>query len=129
MEEALQRLQDLAVGKIKCDVHQEIRALRHYFQDMYSALQECARVVVMHKRLVLIVGDSYRRGIIIPTSQTLCEMAMHVGFTLEKKIVRRIPGRVLVPTRDKQTGRFSSLAQSSIQAYPEENILIFQRCF
>lgn len=128
-EEALQRLQDMANGKIGSDVNREIRALRHYFQDMYDALHECARVVVMHKRLVLIVGDSYRRGIIIPTSQTLCEMAEHVGFTLEKKIVRRIPGRVLVPTRDKQTGRFSSRVQSSTQAYPEENILIFQRRF
>jgi DNA modification methylase len=126
---ALQCLQDRAIGNISRDVNQEVRALHHYFQDMYDALHECARVVTMHKRLVLIIGDSYRRGIIIPTSQTLCEMAIHVGFTLEKKIVRRIPGRVLVPTRDKQTGRFSSLTQNSTQAYPEETILILQRRF
>ena len=84
-------------------------------------------MVVKHKRLVLIVGDSYRRGVIIPTSHALCEMAESVRFELEQKIVRRVPGRVLVPTRDKTTGRFSSLAQSDTRVYPEEDILIFQR--
>jgi DNA modification methylase len=128
-DEALQHLQCLAVDSVTSSVNREVRTLRYYFQDMYDALRECARVVVMHKRLVLIAGDSYRRGVTIPTSHALCEMAERVGFELEQKIVRRVPGRVLVPTRDKKTGRFSSIAQSDTKAYPEENILIFQRCF
>lgn len=56
-------------------------------------------------------------------------MAEHIGFTLEKRIVRRVPGRILVRTRDTKTGRFSSVAQSDTQAYPEEDILVFQRRF
>ncbi len=127
VEKALQALQNIATTNTQDSIQQEVRALRQYFQDMYEALCECARVVAMHKRLVLIVGDSYRRGVIIPTSQTLCEMAEHMGFTLEKKIVRRVPGRILVRTRDTRTGRFSSVAQSDTQAYPEEDILVFQR--
>jgi DNA modification methylase len=128
-DEALQRLQNLAVGNIASSVNQEVRVLRYYFQDMYDALNECTRVVVMHKYLVLIVGDSYRRGVIIPTSDALSEMAEHIGLTLKQKVVRRVPGRVLVPTRDKKTGRFSSIAQSDTRVYPEEDILVFQRRF
>jgi hypothetical protein len=126
-DEALQQLQNLAGGIITSKIRHEVRALHYYFQDMKAALLECARVVVRGKRLVLIIGDSYRRGITIPTSDALCEMAVTVGLELEQKIVRRIPGRVLVSIRDKKTGRFSTKAQSDTQVYPEENVLIFKK--
>jgi DNA modification methylase len=111
------------------DIRQEARALHYYFHDMHKALAECARIVASHKYMVLIVGNSFKRGVCIPTSEALCEMAECIGFRVEKRIVRRIPGRVLVPTRDKQTGRFSSVKSSDTTVYPEEHILIFQRCF
>lgn len=132
---ALQQLHCLADSSqcsresISGDIRQEARALHYYFQDMYAALSQSARVTALNKHMVLIIGDSYKRGIAIPTSQALSEMAEQIGFVVEKKIVRRIPGRVLVPTRNKQTGRFSSVACSDISVYPEENILIFQRRF
>jgi hypothetical protein len=124
---ALAELAQLAIGPLARHVNREVRALRYYFQDMYMALQELARVTVPGKRLVLIIGDSYRRGITIPTSEALCEMALGSGFALERRIVRKIPGRVLVSTRDKTTGRFSSTAQSDMQVYPEEYVLVFRR--
>ncbi len=61
---------------------------------MSTALSELARVIVPGKHLVLIVGDSYRRGITIPTSQALCEIAADIGLKLERRIVRKIPARV-----------------------------------
>jgi DNA modification methylase len=124
---ALAELSLLAVDKIAERVKREVRALRYYFQDMYMALHEFARVTVPGKRLVLIIGDSYRRGITIPTSAALCEMAVDSGFELERKIVRQIPVRTLVSTRNKKTGRFSSTAQSDTQVYPEEYVLVFRR--
>ncbi len=124
---ALQRLAERATGSATQDVLREVRALRFYFQDMAAAMQEFARVVGDGKRLALVIGDSYKRGIMIPTSTALCEMATIVGFTIERRIVRRIPGRVLTSTRDSKSGRFSSTIQSDIQAYPEEDILIFRR--
>ncbi|MGH2496654.1 MAG: DNA methyltransferase [Ktedonobacteraceae bacterium] len=120
-------LAELATGVIAQGVHGEVQALRHYFQDMRAAMSEMARVTAAGKYLVLIVGDSYRRGVTIPTSAALCEMADNAGFELEQKIVRQIPVRVLVSTRDKKTGRFSSSAQSDTQVYPEEHVLIFRR--
>jgi hypothetical protein len=94
---------------------------------MLLVLSECARVTIPGKYVILIIGNSYRRGIVIPTSQAVCEMALQVGLELERKIVRQIPNRVLVSTRNKITGRFSSVAESDLQVYPEEDILIFKR--
>lgn len=124
---ALTELEARATGTVAGDVRSEVRALRYYFQDMRTALGELARVMVPGKYLALIVGDSYRRGVTIPTSAALSEMAGRAGFALERKIVRQVPVRVLVSTRDKKTGRFSSSAQSDTQVYPEEHVLIF-RC-
>ncbi len=124
---ALLELASLAPASSAHGVHREVRALRYYFQDMCAALGELVRVTAPGKRLVLIVGDSYRRGVTIPTSAALCEMACSAGFELERKMVRQIPVRVLVSTRDKKTGRFSSSAQSDTQVYPEEHVLVFKR--
>jgi len=126
-EAALAELAQLAVGMMTQSVNREVRALRYYFQDMYAALCELVRVTAPGKRLVLIIGDSYRRGVTIRTSEALCEMASKVGFELERRVVRQVPVRVLVSTRDKKTGRFSSTAQSDTQVYPEEYVLVFRR--
>ena len=126
-EAALAELALLAAGPVAQTVHREVRGLQHYFQDMSIALSELARVTVPGKHLVLIVGDSYRRGITIPTSHALCEMAADIGLKLERRIVRKVPARVLVSTRDKKTGRFSPTAQSDVRAYPEEYVLVFRK--
>jgi len=99
----------------------------YYFQDIYTALQEFSRVIIPGKRLVLSIGDSYRRGITIPTSKALCALARSRCQELERRIVRKIPGRVLVSTRNKKTGRFPSTVQSDTQVYPEEYVLVFSR--
>ncbi len=124
---ALAELALQAVGPVARDVRREVRALCYYFQDMRTVLHELARVTAPNKRLVLVMGDSYRRGITIPTSAALCEMALTSGFELERRIVRKVPARVLVSTRNKKTGRFSSTAQSDMQVYPEESVLVFKR--
>ncbi len=108
-------------------VSREVRALRYYFEDMLKAITEAARVVAPGKCMVLVIGDTKKRGITIPTSDALTEMACKAGFDLERKIVREIPVRILTTTRDQTTGRFSSTAASDAKAYPEEDILIFRR--
>ncbi len=124
---ALLELARLAVGRVAQGVSREVRALRYYFQDMHESLRELVRVTVPGKRIVLIIGNSYRRGITIPTSEALSEMMECMDVALERHIVRRVPARVLVSTRDKHTGRFSSTARSDTQVYPEEHVLVFQK--
>jgi len=124
---ALAKLAGLRNGSVANTVDREVRALRYYFQDMQAAIREMARVTASGKYLVLIIGDSYKRGINIPTSAALSEMTLATGFELQRKIVRKVPARVLVSTRDKKTGRFSPAEQSDTRVYPEEDILIFKR--
>lgn len=120
----------LTLQATTCDrnyISREIRALRCYFYDMSLVLQECARVTKPMGYTILVVGNSYRRNVNIPTSEVVCELACNVGYTLKHTILRKIPTRVLVSTRDKQSGRFSSVSHSDTIAYPEEYILVFQR--
>lgn len=111
----------------KTDITREMRALHRYFVDMNRAICAMTRIIPTGKRLVLIIGDSRKRDVDIPTTQALCEMSISAGFTLQEKINRKVPGRVLVSTRDRESGRFSSTANSDVQVYPEESILVFQR--
>jgi hypothetical protein len=126
-EMALTQLEALSAGPAGHAAMREAKALRLYFHDMQAVFKELRRVVARNKRLVIVIGDSCKRGIEIPTTSTLCAMAAGAGFNLEEKIARQVPVRVLVITRDQKTGRFSSTADSDTQAYPEENILVFRR--
>lgn len=126
-DDTLEKLSQQSIDSIAQSVMREVRALRYYFQDMSLSLKELTRATKPGKYVVFIVGDSYRRGIVIPTSQIIQEMAHNMGLKLERRVVRQIPNRVLVSTRNKSTGRFSSVAQSDVQVYPEEDILIFKR--
>jgi hypothetical protein len=123
----LLNLYNISMKKDKYALKREVNALRNYFLDMGTVVKEFARVIAPERYLVFIIGDSYKRGITIPTTEAICEMAAASEFQLEDRIVRKVPVRVLVITRNKATGRFSSRDKSDVQAYPEENILIFRR--
>jgi hypothetical protein len=108
-------------------IRREARALHRYFLDMQLSVCEMARIVPRGKHMVLVIGDSRKIDVDIPTTQALVEMSQAAGFVLKKKIERKIPVRVLVSTRDRVSGRFSSTVNSDIEVYPEENILVFKR--
>lgn len=126
-DQALLRLGNRETKSTRSTVRREVRALRGYFLDMKEVITESARVVRPEGYFVLVVGDSRKRGVTIPTSTAFCEMAETEGFKLERRQQRRIPGRVLVATRDQTTGRFSSTEESDTHAYPEEDVLVFKR--
>jgi DNA modification methylase len=108
-------------------VQREARLLRYYFQDMSNVMTEMERVIAPGKKLALVIGDTYKCGVVVPTVDALQQMAEQRNFQLIRRIPRTIPGRVLVMQRDQATGRFSSTADADTQAYPEEYILVFER--
>jgi len=126
-DKALLKLASVDEGAPAPAVAREVNALRKYFLDMGKVLEESARVVAPNKYLAMVIGDSCKRGITIPTSRAISELADLSGFNLERRFVRKVPGRVLVTARDRATGRFSSIEGSDTQAYPEEDVLIFKR--
>lgn len=126
-DRALAALTAKAEGPKAHAVMREVRALTYYFLDMARCLQEGARVVAPGGYMVLVVGNSRKRGVTIPTSDALSELAQAAGFNSERRIVRQIPARILTRTRDAASGRFSSTAAHDSEAYPEEDILVFKR--
>lgn len=125
---------DMAIAQLETigreahpEASHEARLLQRYFHDMDSAMKEFSRTLARDKYLILIIGDSYKHGIQIPTADALVEMAANVGFQLEQRMRRRVPARVLVSKRDRETGRFSSTIDSDIEAYPEESILVLRK--
>ena len=125
-DKALRKLEQKIAAPNNSAKPKEVRALRNYFADMRKVIGEFYRVLEPGKHLVLIVGDSRKRGVNIPTADALSEMANACGFELKDRIVRQVPARVLVSTRNKATGRFSSTEESNSRAYPEEDILILR---
>jgi 16S rRNA G966 N2-methylase RsmD len=124
---ALEKLTQVAQEhKYPSSILSEVRALSRYFSDMHQSIRAMATVVPRNKKIVLVIGDSRRRNVDIPTTDALIQIAESEGFILEKKISRRIPTTALVGTRDATTGRFSS-TKSDVVAYSEENIIILKR--
>jgi len=97
-DRALAQLEKMGIESNKKGINREARALHNYFHDMNAVVKEFARVIALEKYLVLIIGDSYKCGVTIPTSDALCEMATASEFQLESRIVRKVPVRVLVST-------------------------------
>jgi DNA modification methylase len=125
---AIQALSELeSIANTNAAIIREVRALRRYFADMQRAIWQMANVVNSGKYMVLVIGDSRKRNVTIPTSHALTEMAREAKFELVEKIERKVPGRVLVSTRDRKSGRFSSTDTSDVEVYPDENILVFKR--
>lgn len=123
----LEEVADRNASENKTAILREIRALRRYFLDMQKAIEKMSSVIKCEKYMIFVIGDSRKRNVDIPTTQALIDMSCSAGFELVDNIKRKIPGRVLVSTRDLQSGRFSSSADSDIQVYPEENILVLKR--
>jgi hypothetical protein len=109
------------------DRRRDLRSVRQYFWDMALSAREMARVVRPGGRIILVIGDSLIRGVAIPTARTLSEMLAATGLHLERRIVRPLPKRRVITTRDALTGRFTATAQPTVTAYPEEDILVFLR--
>ncbi len=98
-----------------------------YFSEMYEAFAEWRRVLKPAGRAAIVIGNTQISGVEIKNAQVFVEQLENLGFTLEKAILREIPGKTLPRTRDKNTGRFARADQASYLAYPTEYILIVRR--
>lgn len=103
-------------------------AINSYFVDMNHVYSEMYRVLRKGKRACIVIGDTELRGVQIPNAEVAIHQMRKVGFVLEKKIQRPVPGRVLAPYRDKHNGRFTSAGNSEAKKiYSHEYILILRK--
>jgi hypothetical protein len=81
--------------------------LARFVSDMHAAVGEIARVLKPDGRAVLVVGDSFRREILVRNSRALTHLAKHHGLELVRRQQRAIPDtrRYLPPPSARRSGR------------------------
>lgn len=112
---------ELGVGK-------KAKEVKNYFADMLECFQEMYRVLKMGGRACIVIGNTELQGTSILNAEVFVEQMINIGFTKYKIVKREIPSKILPQTRDPQSGKFTSSANSKkVLAYPIEYILIMEK--
>jgi DNA modification methylase len=98
--------------------------IRSYFLDMEEVFIESFRILKNGGRCCFVIGNTKILGVDILNAEVFAESLQCVGFTIDRIIKRRIPSKALPQRRDEKTGRFVSVQDASLEAYPVEYIII-----
>lgn len=67
--------------------------IRRYACDMEIVLRQIRRVVKSNGRVILVLANSFLRGVVIDNAQLMVALAEHVGFQIQSRRTRNIPAR------------------------------------
>ena len=98
--------------------------IKSYFLDMEEVFIESFRILKNGGRCCFVIGNTRILGVDILNAEVFAESLQHVGFEIDRIIKRRIPSKALPQKRDEKTGRFISVQNASLEAYPVEYIII-----
>lgn len=108
-----------AIAKLKSLDAKKAAALRRYFGEMSSVIQEMRRVLKPGKAAVVVVGTSNLRGIDVETHKGLAAIGEQMGFEVAKIGVRRLDrDRRMMPAR------WNGARQSQIEQRMHEEYVI-----
>ncbi|MFA5772584.1 MAG: class I SAM-dependent methyltransferase [Thermoplasmata archaeon] len=107
---------------------QNRRTLAEYYNDMSIFFKNVKRNLKENGRLVMVVGDTEQRGIMIPNAYLLTKIANNFGWSLENVFKREIPVKTLPTFRDATTGKFTNKENpNSLERYNYEYVLVLRR--
>nr|WP_245302312.1 DNA methyltransferase [Symbiobacterium terraclitae] len=101
-----------------------VRAVTKYYQDMWLFVRKARRVLKPGGVLVLVIGNTVLRGVLVRNAEALAEMGEKQGLRLTQVIRRRIPLKSIPQRRDPVSGRFTSHQGGTANAYPEEYVIV-----
>jgi len=78
-------------GKMKSLPPRHQGILAHYLNDMQKAIREMRRVIKPNGQVVLVIGDSSIRNVLVKTSEALAYLCEQTGFRLVDKQHRPLP--------------------------------------
>ena len=105
----------------------QAKDVSHYFSDMYSALQNSARVLKKNAHISIIIGNTELKGVEILNAEVAGEMLKNLGFTIKEVYKREITNKMIAPWRDINTGQFTNMANpDKKKVYQHEFILVAQ---
>lgn len=67
--------------------------IRRYACDMEIVLRQLGRVVKSNGRVILVLANSFLRGVVIDNARLMAALAGHVGFHVQDRRTREIPAR------------------------------------
>lgn len=83
----------LAMGKIKQMTPRHRAMIDRYAQDVWSMMNEIARVLKPGGRAVLVVGNSCLKGTFVRNSEAIVCAGKKAGLLVKKKVERNLPER------------------------------------
>jgi len=101
--------------------------VRQYFLDMEDVFRECRRVLRPSGALCNVIGNTSLEGVGILNAEVYAELMANLGFEAVDAIKRVIPSKTLPQVRDPKSGKFTSALSETVEAYPEEFILVFRK--
>lgn len=103
-----------------------VRAVAKYYDDMWLFFRKAKRALKPGGALIIVMGNTVLRGVVVRNAEVLAEMGESQGFHLSHVIRRRIPLKSIPQRRDPTTGRFTSGTGEMAHAYPEEFIIVMK---
>ncbi len=103
------------------------REVQNYFADMLECFREMHRALKPGGKACIVIGNTELQGVKILNAEVFAEQMHSLGFRTHDIIKREIPSKMLPQTRDPETGKFTSVANAKMLAYPVEYILVMEK--
>lgn len=103
------------------------REVALYFAKMYACCAEMQRVLRNGGYACIVIGNANLCEVSMQNAQVFAEQRSSLGFAIQRAILRDIPSRILLHTRDKATGKFTKAADANYAVYPVEYVLVVRK--
>ncbi len=121
------RIAQIIVNKMSTKNKKISKEIEIFFLDMEEVFDETYRILKKDGFCSFVIGNTSLKGVDILNAPVFTESMTNSNLKIERIIKREIPSKILPQTRDKETGRFTSIKNSNSLAYPTEYIIIAKK--
>ena len=102
------------------------RGLPHFLEGFESAARHAFQVLEPHRFAILVIGDKYAQGELIPLSFYCLDRMQQVGFRTKAIVVKNIEGNERGKGRDSNLWRYRAL-RGGFYIFKHEYVMVFRK--